>query len=104
MRSRIAASKGMRVGTGYRADLDGASSWTGDLAPKPGDWFWDNTGTLCVRLPEPGGFARLAGWSVSGPKDAPTVTPSIRQSYTREDGTVREIWHGHLVNGEFRPC
>ncbi len=88
----------------YRSDLEGRNSWVGDSAPKPGDWWWDNTGTLCVRLPEPGGFARLVGWTVTGPKEAPTVTPSIRQYYTREDGSEQERWHGWLTGGEWKSC
>jgi hypothetical protein len=34
-------------------------------------------------------------WTLSGPHDAPTLSPSI-------DCQDKPCWHGHIVNGEVR--
>jgi len=49
----------------------------------------------------PNGYGcNLEGHGVlENPNGTITVTPSIRVSVGE-----RELWHGHLVNGEWKPC
>lgn len=99
----------------YRADLEGRREWTPDERPQPEDWWWDQDGVLVTMLPGTAGLARLAGWQVSGPKEAPTVTPSILRWYESPcaadgselpKGQVRKVtvWHGFLTAGQWKPC
>ena len=97
----------------YRADLEGRREWAEHERPQAEDWWWDQDGVLIVILPSPAGMARLQGWTVTGPKEAPTVTPSILQrgipdgdSWEPDDGpiAVQELWHGFLTAGEFKAC
>lgn len=86
----------------HRADLEGANTWTGESAPRSEDWWWDNLGVLCGMTPN-GHFCRFDGWEVTGPKDAPTTTPSMLIT-TRRNGLDVELWHGFLTAGEWRSC
>ncbi len=76
---------------------------------EPGEWTFGNVDNtedgLWARLPN-GGLCDLRTWNVSGPKEAPTVTPSI-QTLPRDavdrDGNP-SAWHGYLTDGKFISC
>ena len=104
----------------YRADLDPLEYPDCWPALKPGEWCFDAAGALVANLPCDTPFAtshptRPIAWGLSGTKEKPTVTPSIKVSTrTRElpDGTMlpagrgRDVveWHGFLTEGQWRPC
>lgn len=64
----------------------------------PGDWCWFE-GLLWAAVPTSGAVAHLANHTVTGTRDAPTVTPSILSRRGKPDE-----WHGYLTNGEWRSC
>ena len=48
-------------------------------------------------------------WGWNGQHETCTLVPSIRTSkvvgYNADESPImQEVWHGHLVNGEFIPC
>lgn len=71
---------------------------------EPGEWLFDAEG-LSARLPNgelwmanhPNGIT----WNVTGPPEAPTVTPSI--NCPPSEGRSAP-WHGFLTAGEWKTC
>ncbi len=82
----------------YRPDLEAPEADPTEL--RPGEWTFDEAGRLWGRTPNGHIFhITPALWNISGPRDAPTATPSIRISNSHG-----ELWHGFLTAGEFKPC
>ena len=88
----------------HRPDLEGRREWLEDERPQPEDWWWDQDNVLIVMLPGDAGLARLQGWQVTGPKEAPTVRPSILQHSRLYGNRIIEEWHGFLTNGNWERC
>jgi hypothetical protein len=73
-----------------------------------GDWTFKD-GHLYAKLPNgevwqsvwKNRSGETVEWQVSGPNEAPTVSPSI---WANPNSGKPSEWHGHLVNGEWREC
>jgi len=82
----------------YRPDLEAADADPIDLLP--GEWTFDEAGKLWGRSPNGHLFhVSSAIWSITGPRDCPTVAPSIRIS-----NHTGELWHGFLTAGQWQTC
>lgn len=68
-------------------------------ALEPGDWTFLRNGEhgLWACLPN-GDMCDLSKWNVIGPKESPSVTPSIQTLPT----DAPNAWHGYLTNGEWK--
>ncbi len=91
----------------HRPDLDHLDIGESISSLKPGEWCFDDDGILIFRTPNDqlGRISPKGGWTLTGPREALTVSPSIHvwTQWGKENRRIT-LWHGFLRGGRWETC